>query len=180
MMIKRNHRWIGLGLIFIFFVAGSASALVEISKKAEVRADQDAVDAIVDSFDQVEEAMAAENLSVVLSVYSDSYQNRGLRKEETARIWQDIFNRYDRLSSRHLFSKIVVDPNGKTARVTCTGALFGVSIFKGGARPEPVQIDTWFEAIHYLVLEEGEWRIVGHDPSEKERDLFGSAIHLLF
>lgn len=82
-MIRRNNRWIGMGLILIFLVAGSASALVEISKKAEVRADQDDIDAILDTFDQ-------------------------------------------------------------------------------------------------LVLEEGEWRMIGHDPSEKERDLFGSAIHLLF
>lgn len=113
----------------VFFVAGSASAWVEISKKAEVRADQDDMDAILNTFDQAEEALQAENLSVIMSVYSDGYLNRGLRKEETSRIWQDLFNRYDRLSSRHLFSRIVVDPNGKTAKVTCTGALFGVSVF---------------------------------------------------
>jgi hypothetical protein len=179
-MMTKHNRWIGIGLIFIFLIVGSASALVDIPKKAEVRADQDVVDAIVDTFDQAEEALEAENLFVIMSVYSDSYQNRGLRKGETSRIWQDIFNRYDRLSSRHIFSRIIVDPNGKTAKVTCTGGLFGVSIFKGGAGPEAVQIDSWFEAIHYLALEEGAWRIIGHDPSEKERDLFGSAIHLLF
>lgn len=179
-MIRRNNRWIGLGLILIFLVAGSASALVEISKKGEVPADQNDMNAILDTFDHAEEALQAENLSVMMSVYSDGYLNRGLRKEETSRIWKDIFNRYDRLSSRHLFTRIVVDPNGKTAKVTCTGSLFGVSVFKGGARSEAVQIDTWFEAIHHLALEEGEWRIIGQDPSEKERDLFGSAIHLLF
>lgn len=180
MRIRRNHQWIGMGLILLFLVVGSASALVEISKQAEIRADQDEIDAILDTFDQAEEALEAENLSVIMTIYSDGYQNRGLRKEDTSRIWQDLFNRYDRLSSRHHFSRIILDPDGTKAKVTCTGALFGVSVFKKGARPEPVQIDTWFEANHYLVLEEGEWRIVGHDPSEKERDLFGSAIHLLF
>ncbi|MDC4226676.1 MAG: nuclear transport factor 2 family protein [Candidatus Manganitrophus sp.] len=180
MRIRRNHQWIGMGLILLFLIVGSASALVEISKKAEIRADQDEIDAILYTFDQAEEALQAKNLSVIMTIYSDGYQNRGLRKGDTSRIWQDLFNRYDRLSSHHHFSRIVVDPDGTKAKVTCTGALLGVSVFKKGDRAEPVQIDTWFEANHYLVLEEGAWRIVGHDPSEKERDLFGSAIHLLF
>lgn len=180
MRMRRSHRWIGMGLILIFLVVGSASALVEVSKQAEIRADQDEIDAILDTFDQAEEGLEEENLSVLMSVYSDGYQNRGLQKGDTSRIWQDLFKRYDRLSSRHHFSRIVVDPDGTKAKVTCTGALLGVSVLKKGGRVEPVQIDTWFEANHYLVLEEGEWRIVGHDPLEKERDLFGSAIHLLF
>lgn len=180
MVMRRLNQLIGIGVATLFLTIGSASALTEISKRAEVRADQETVGAIVDTFNQAEQALERERLSAIMTLYSDGYQNRGLRKEETSRIWEDIFNRYDRLSSRHFFSRVIVDPSGKTATVTCTGALFGTPAFRKGAGSEPVQIDSWFEANHYLVLEEGEWRIVGHDPAEKERDLFGSAIHLLF
>ncbi|WDT72165.1 MAG: HPF/RaiA family ribosome-associated protein [Candidatus Manganitrophus sp.] len=130
MRIRRNHQWIGMGLILLFLIVGSASAQVEVSKKAEIRADQDEIDAILYTFDQAEEALQAKNLSVIMTIYSDGYQNRGLRKGDTSRIWQDLFNRYDRLSSHHHFSRIVVDPDGTKAKVTCTGALLGVSVFK--------------------------------------------------
>jgi hypothetical protein len=43
-----------------------------------------------------------------------------------------------------------------------------------------MHIDVWFEANHYLVLEEGVWKIIGHDPSGGAEDLFGASIHLLF
>ncbi len=179
-VLKRMNPFIGIGIVTVFVAIGSAFALTEISKSAEVRADPESVEAILDTFDQAEGALEEEGLSGIMALYSDQYQNRGLRKESTSLIWQDLFNRYDRLSSRHFFSRIVVDPTGRKATVTCTGALLGTPVFRKGAVSEPVQIDTWFEAKHHLVLEEGEWRIIGHDPSEKERDLFGPAIHLLF
>lgn len=49
-------------------------------QKAEIRADQDEIDAILYTFDQAEEALQAKNLSVIMTIYSDGYQNRGLRK----------------------------------------------------------------------------------------------------
>lgn len=180
MAIKWINPFIGIGIVTILLTAGLASALTEISRKTEVRADPATVEAILDTFNQAEKSLEGKRVSDIMAFYATHYQNRGLRKEETSLIWEDLFNRYDRLSSRHLFSRIVVDPAGKTATVTCTGALIGTPVFRKGAGAEPVQIDTWFEANHYLILEEGEWRIIGHDPSEKERDSFGSAIHLLF
>ena len=180
MNIGQLHQSVGIGIITLCLTIGSASALTEISKKGEIRADQATVESIVDMFNQAERALEGKRLPGVMAIYSDQYLNRGLQKAATSLIWQDIFNRYDRLSSRHFFSRIAVDPTGKTATVTCTGSLFGTPTFRKGAGSEPVQIDTWFQANHYLVLEEGEWRIIGHDPSEKEQDFFGSAIHLLF
>ncbi len=44
---------------------------------------------------------------------------------------------------------------------------------------EPVSIDIWFDTIHYMILEDGEWKIIGHDPERGEEDPFGAAIHLL-
>lgn len=175
--VRYRIRFVGIGIIFVFFTIGSAFAATEIAKQAEIRSKPETVDAIRAVFNRAEAALKTEDVSAIMMIYSDKYQNRGLRKEDTARIWADILNRYDRLSSHHLFSRIIVDPEGKKATVTCTGAIRGDSaLIQSGA----VQIDTWFEANHYLVLEEGVWRMIGHDPFAKAENLFGAAIHLLF
>lgn len=153
-----------------------------------MQADPETVKAILATFNRAEEALRTESLSRIMAVYSKDYQNRGLRKEDTSRIWDDIFSRYDQLSSRHVFSRIVVDQGKNTAQVTCTGAIFGVSILRrdrimpspAALTAEPVQIDIWFDAVHYLVLEGDEWKIIGHDPGADKYDSFGSGIHLLF
>jgi hypothetical protein len=176
-----------IALALILFYGDGTSAATDILEGADVQADPATVKAIQATFDRAEEALRTENLSGIMTLYSKGYQNRGLRKEDTSRIWEDLFVRYDRLSSRHVFSKIVVDKKSGTAQVTCTGALFGTSVLKREGKPSPtaslaesVQIDSWFEAVHYLVLEDGAWRIIGHDPARGEQDAFGSAIHLLF
>lgn len=181
----RLSKVVGLGLVLILFCNGGSMAVTDIMGGAMVEADPEVVKAILSTFDRAEEALRTKNLPGITAVYSKDYQNRGLRKEETALIWKDIFARYNRLSSRHLFTKIVVDRGKGAARVTCTGALYGVSILRGGkpaptSAEEPTHIDVWFEAVHYLILEDGAWKIIGHDPAAGPDDPFGAAIHLLF
>ena len=180
-MWRKTGRQGMMALVSILFAAGMTAAATDVLPGAAVQADSESVKAILATFDHAEEALRTENLPAMMAIYSKAYQNRGLRKEETSRIWQDIFTRYDHLSSRHVFSKVVVDRDKKTAHVTCTGALFGTSVFKKGERAEPVRIDFWFEAVHHLVFEDGAWKIVGHDPGGgAEESPFGSAVHLLF
>ena len=188
--MKIRYRAAGLGLVLILLFGVRAPAATDMMEGADVQADTEAVKAILATFDRAEEALRTESLSGITAIYSKDYRHRGLRKEDTTRIWEDIFARYNQLSSRHAFSKIMVEKKmlGKTtARVTCTGALFGVSASKREGQPspsaltaEPVHIDVWFEAIHYLVLEDGTWKIIGHDLAGGEEDPFGAAIHLLF
>jgi hypothetical protein len=191
MDMRRLGAVAGMGVVLFLLCSSSTPAVTDIMEGAEIRADSDAVKAILAAFDRTEEALRNESLSGIMAIYSKNYRHRGLRKEDTARIWEDIFARYDQFSSRHFFSKIVVEQKmlGKaTAQVTCTGALFGVSVLKekrGKPFPTaqteaPVHIDVWFDAIHYLVLEDGTWKIIGHDPAGGEEDPFGAAIHLLF
>jgi len=178
--MRRMFELGALVLILTLVGGGPAPAMTDIMKGAEVRADPETMKAILSIFDRAEEALRTKSLSGIMAVYSKAYQNRGLRKEDTSRIWEDIFARYERLSSRHVFSSMIVDREKGTARVTCTGALFGVSVLKREGNTEPVQIDFWFEAVHHLVLEDGVWKIIGHDPVEGGEHPFGSAIHLLF
>jgi hypothetical protein len=169
-----------LGLFLVFLCGRAVPAMTDIMKGAEVRADPKTVEAILATFDRAEEALQKKSLSGMMAIYSKNYRNRGLGREDTSRIWKDIFSRYDRLSSRHLFSKVIVDREKKTARVTCTGALFGAPVIRREGAAKPVQVDFWFEAVHYLVLEDGSWKIIGHDPAAGGESVFESAIHLLF
>jgi hypothetical protein len=187
--MRMRYSATAMGLLMILIGSSGALAVTDITQDAEVKADPDTVKAIRATFDRAEEALRTKNLSGIMAIYSKAYRNRGLRKEDTARIWQDIFARYDQLSSRHVFSKIVIEKKElrpATARVTCTGALYGVSVLRKGtpsptaSGEKPIHIDVWFEATHYLVLEDGTWKIIGHDPSAGESDPFAAAIHLLF
>lgn len=176
-------------VIFLIFllVAGSAFALTDIMKGAMVKADPPTVSALRASFDLVEEALRAENINGVVAIYAKDYRHQGLGKKATIRIWKNIFEKYDRLSSRHLFTKIVVDDETGVARLTCTGALMGALARenKDESKPEdlkskPVRIDAWFEATHYMILENGAWRFTGHDPDGGKEAYLGEGIHLLF
>lgn len=179
--MKRQFRLLLIGILLTALSAGPTLAATDILPNAKVQADPESVKSILATFNRAEEALRSKNLPGIMSIYSKSYQNLGLRKEETARIWGDLFARYDYIFSRHLFSKIIVDRDKKTAHVTCTGSLhFRPSAVKPGERPEAVRIDLWFEAVHHLVWEEGTWKIFGHNPGETEDNRFGSAIHLLF
>ena len=189
-VVEMRKLYIWVGFLFLLVLSGNSSSLAvtDILEGAEVQADPETLKAILATFNRTEEALRTESLSGIMAVYSKDYRNRGLRNEDTSRIWEDIFSRYDQLSSRHVFSRIVVDREKGTAQVTCTGAIFGVSILRRDRKmpspasltAEPVQIDIWLEAIHYLIFEEGAWKIIGHDPGGERYDSFGSGIHLLF
>jgi hypothetical protein len=165
-----------------------AFAVTDITPDAEVKANPETVKAVRAAFDRAEEALRTKSLSGIMAIYSKDYQNRGLRKVDTVHIWEDIFARYDQLSSRHVFSKIVVEQkNGQpAAQVICTGVLYGVSILKSrkpaptASIEKPLLLDAWFESTHHLIFEDGVWKINGHDPSAVEEHPFAAALHLLF
>jgi hypothetical protein len=189
MLKKRRMLYSAMGMVFALNLLFGIKvlALTDVIKGADVQASPETVKAIMTAFDHAEEALQNKDLVKMMDFYSDAYRNRGLRKEGTSWIWEDIFVRYDQLSSRHVFSKILVDSKKGTAQVTCTGALFGISVLKKGDKPspaamtaEPVMIDSWFEAVHYLILEKGTWKIIGHDPAVGKEGTFGAGIHLLF
>src|SRR4030095_11636068 len=173
---------VAMGFLSILILIGNTRAVTEITQDAEVKADLEMVKAIRAAFDRAEEALRTKDLPALMAIYSKDYQNRGLRKVDTAQIWRDIFIRYEQLSSRHAFSKIVVEQKKhgqSTAQVICTGTLYGVSIKKKGepfpAAEKPTLLDAWAQTTHYLVFEDGRWKIIGHDPSPAEDHPFSAA-----
>lgn len=170
-----------LAIFFTGLLGDPTFAATDIVPNAEIQADPETVKSILATFDQAEKALRSRNLPDIMAVYSDDYQNLGLRKKETERIWQGLFSRYRIILSKHLFSKIVVDRNLKKADVTCTGELhFRNKNFKPEGGAEPLRVQYWFEAVHHLVWEGGMWKIYGHDPGQTESNPSGSPVHLLF
>lgn len=85
-------------------------------------------------------------------------------------IWKDFFARYDRIDALHAFSRIVVTPGKQsTAQITCTGALWATSDRTG----QRVNLSIWAGDIHYLVYEDGAWRILGQGRNALNRPEFG-------
>ena len=133
------YKTAGILFALILLLTVRANAITDVMEGAEVQAHPETVKEILATFDRAEKALRTENIDGIMAVYSKNYKHRGLRKVDTSRIWKDILERYDRLSSQHVFTKIVVEqktPGKALARVSCTGALFGVLVKKKEGKPK--------------------------------------------
>jgi hypothetical protein len=143
-----------------------------------IEVDQATLKAVLDAFEQAEEAIKAHDLDKVMGMYSSHYNYHGLKKDDVRKIWKALFDEYQEIASTHLFTKITKVGAGRDAvlEVTCTGHLWAKSKTSGLYVP----IDSWHEEIHYLVLEDKDWRLRGN-VGESPRVLpFGTAPHPLF
>ncbi len=157
---------------------GAAEAKVVVSSGSVVEVDEETVHAVVRSFEEAEDAIKSHDLDKVMTLYSPQYNYHGLKKDNIRRIWLDLFDEYQEIASTHLFTKMTKIGSGRDAilEVTCTGHLWARSKTSGLSVP----IDSWYEEVHYLVLEGETWRIRGN-VGESPRVLpFGTAPHPLF
>ncbi len=154
-----------------------ALAKHRIAAGADIQADQTTVREIRKTFHRAEEALEAEDLDALMAVYSDSYNNLGLTKDDMEKVWSAMFARYRRFSSNHSMSRMDVT-SGKTptAEVTCSGSLYATSEETG----KRASIDSWLWETHVLVREDGEWRIRGPGKNAIMALSFGAAVHPLF
>jgi len=153
-------------------------AKVEVPSYATVTADDATVKEILAAFDRAEQAIQARDLDGLMALYSKRYNYHKLHKSDARRIWEEIFEYHHKLHSTHLFTDIrTVQVDGETrAEVKCTGALWGLASETG----QKVTVDSWFEEVHYLVKEDGAWRIIGNAGGTPETPRFGHAPHPLF
>ena len=117
----------------------SAPALAEtkMSKQMEIQANQKDVSAILAAFDKAEKALKEHDLDALMALYSKDYNYHGLTKNNLKEAWTDLFSKYRRIASHHIFSKITVTVEGKApqARITCTGGLWATAVRRNnGAR----------------------------------------------
>ena len=144
------------GSLLVFLVAwvirpDPAAAKVDVMAGSAIQADEKTVNELVAAFD---------------------------RKSDARRIWEEMFEYYRQLTSRHLFAEIktVTTETGVRAESKCTGALRGGKAETG----QKVTLDSWFEEVHYLIKEDGAWRLIGNAGEEPEAPRFGHAPHPLF
>jgi len=167
-------------IISAFLVGmGTAEAKIVVPPSGSViEVDVATLKTVVGIFEEAEDAIKAHDLQKVMAVYSPHYNYHGLKKDDLRKIWKDLFDEYQEIASTHLFTKMTKVGSGRDTvlEVTCTGHLWARSKISGLYVP----IDSWHEEVHYLVLEEGVWRVRGN-VGESPRVLpFGTAPHPLF
>jgi len=167
--------------ILIAFLAGiqaTEAKIVVPPSGSVIEVDGATLKAVVGIFEEAEGAIKAHDLEKVMAIYSPQYNYHGLKKDDLRKIWKELFGEYQEIASTHLFTKMAKVGSGRDAvlEVTCTGHLWARSKTSGLYVP----IDSWYEEVHYLVLEDGAWRIRGN-VGESPRVLpFGTAPHPLF
>ncbi len=178
--IGRLSPWVLLVSTVLAYATYSRVALakVQVVLDAAIAADEKTVSEIVAAFDQAESAIQARDLDTLMTLYSKQYNYHRLRKSDARRLWEEIFEYNRQLHSTHLFTQIkTVESGGELrAEVTCTGALWGIGAESG----QKVTVDSWFDEVHYLIKENGKWRIIGNAGSVPEMPRFGHAPHPLF
>ena len=156
----------------------SVLAKVTIVGGSDITADEETVNEILVAFDRAEAAIQARDLDGILGLYSKRYNYHRLKKSDARRLWEEILEYHHKLHSTHLFTEIkTAEVNGELrAEVKCTGALWGYA----NETEQKVTVDSWFEEVHYLVKEDGAWRIIGNAGTVPETPRFGHAPHPLF
>jgi hypothetical protein len=132
----------------------------QIAHAAYIEGDDRSVSAIMATFHHADEALRKLDLDELMTLYAQGYKYQGLTRDSLRRIWEDLFRDHDHFTATHVFSRIVVhaDQVPPTAEVTCTGSLWANSRSTG----RRVNIDSWYEEVHYLIYEDGAWRVRGH------------------
>ena len=144
---------------------------------AEVKADDKTVSGILAAFNRAEVALEAGNLDELMGLYSQSYSYHGLTKHDLRKIWEELLAQNREFRSNHILSRIVAaSGNPQNAEITCTGSLWAVSKEAG----KPIHIDSWYGEVHYLVNEDGMWRVRGHRGEAPKTQAFGVAPHPFF
>ncbi len=166
------------GFLLAWLLAGPAAASVELVPGAAGDLDPQTVNEIMTVFRQADQALQSRNVAGLMRLYSEHYNYHGLKKSDIAKVWTDVFDEYQEVSDIHRFSKFTkVGAGSKTVvEVTCSDSLWGVSKTSGLRVP----IDSWFEEVHYLSLEDGVWRIRGNVGEQPRLMPFGTSPHPLF
>ena len=133
-----------------------------IPHSATIHTDKKTALEILKNFKRAEEALKRKDLDSLMEFYADTYQHRGFTKDSLKAEWKHLFGEYRDFSATHVLTlfEVVVDADKVplTAQVTCTGSLWAIS----NDSNRRVNLDSWYNEVHYLTYAEGAWRIQGH------------------
>ncbi|MBI5747310.1 MAG: nuclear transport factor 2 family protein [Nitrospirae bacterium] len=163
-------------LFLILWSIGPLMAKTDIGKNAEIHALPEEVKELMATFERMDKAIQSKNLDVLMNSYSKNYSHFGADRNEMRKVWTRLFQDYKELLIGHTFNRIHIDRSKRMAYIVCTGLVFGINTRTG----KKERIDGWVDEVHYLIHEEGEWKILGHDVESIEPGRFGAAFHPLF
>ena len=180
-MGKRTFmRWSRIPVVSLWLISTLTPATAEMQLMPGAASDLDhaTAEAVMTTFRRADDAIRTRDLNVVMALYSEQYDYHGLKKSDMRKVWANLFDEFQDLADAHHFSRLTkVGSGSKTIiEVTCTGSLSGLSK-TGGLR---VPIDSWYEEIHYMTFEDGQWRIRGNVGDSPRLMPFGTSPHPLF
>lgn len=133
----------------------TAMAEIQLSRPDRTNADAMTLNEFETFYEEIEKALAAEDIDRMMSFYAEDYLHHGITKKQLKFMWLEIFSEFSDLYSVHIFSKI--DAHGGDSILDCTGALLGIPT--GGSDFEAV--DRWVNQNHWLTKVGGEWKMIG-------------------
>lgn len=130
-----------------------------IPESADLRGDPKTIEEILGAFHRFEHALQRKDLEGVMALYAESYQDRSFTKANLREEWHHALAEYHGFSAIHLVTRVEVhsDSIQPVAFVTCSGVISAVS----NATGTRVTLDSWIGEVHYLIHEQGNWRIQG-------------------
>jgi ketosteroid isomerase-like protein len=112
---------------------------------------------VADFYKETDSAIEAKDIDRLMGLYSDSYKD-GVNDKKTLReMWSRIFERFDKLYTRHNMRFSEISKDGGTVVIRCSGVLMGAAKDDNFSRA----LDHWLNNDHVLVKEEGKWRLKG-------------------
>jgi ketosteroid isomerase-like protein len=142
-------------LIAISWSAPRAAAEVQFPREGMSNADEATTKEFDQFYEQIEQALQAEDMDKLMSFYAEDYLHHGITKKQLKFMWLEILSTYSDLYSVHVFTKITV--HGGDAILICTGALFGISEEGGDYQT----VDRWVTQNHWLTKVAGGWKMIG-------------------
>lgn len=175
------NRWHGLlasALLMVALTGSPAATEMRLLPGAAADLDQATVDEVLATFRHAEQALHVGDVDGIMALYSEHYNYHGLKKGDMRQVWINLLDEFRELSDAHHFSRMIKVGSGSNTiiEVTCTGSLSGLSK-TGGLR---VPIDSWYEEVHYMTFEQGQWRIRGNVGDSPRFMPFGTSPHPLF
>jgi hypothetical protein len=164
--------------LIVLSIPGRGNSTTDVAPGIQTDLDNSTLQAVLNTFRRADEAVQARDLERIMALYSEEYDYHGFKKADTRKVWTDLFEEFRDISNAHHLTKFTrVGSGSKTVvEVTCTGSLSGISKSSGLSIP----IDSWSEEIHYLMFEDGRWRIRGNVGESPKTMPFGTAPHPLF
>ena len=162
-MLRRGLcSWILLGLFLNLqacLTAAPGARGSSIPESADLRGDPKTIEEIMGAFQRFENALQRRDLDGVMALYAESYQDRSFTKANLREEWHHALAEYHSFSATHFVTRVEVRPDSSQpgAFVTCSGSISAVSNWTGAR----VTLDSWIGEVHYLIREQGNWRIQG-------------------